>query len=68
MYFQLISEKLAQNEAKSNKDFHSSSETDVDIRKNPNIFIDRAIDLVKTGDFTWKEVEDESNVIVFGVN
>ncbi|XP_055904898.1 probable cytochrome P450 313a4 [Eupeodes corollae] len=62
----LISEKLSQKEADMNRNSLSDPELEIDIKKNPNIFIDRAIDLVKTGDFTWKEVEDESNVIVFG--
>ncbi|XP_017467485.1 PREDICTED: probable cytochrome P450 313a4 [Rhagoletis zephyria] len=31
-----------------------------------NIFIHRAIDLVRKGDFDWQNVEDECNVIVFG--
>ncbi|KNC25918.1 putative cytochrome P450 313a4 [Lucilia cuprina] len=31
-----------------------------------NIFIDLAIDLMRRGIFSWQNVEDESNVIVFG--
>ncbi|XP_065354678.1 probable cytochrome P450 313a4 [Calliphora vicina] len=31
-----------------------------------NIFIDLAIDLMRRGNFSWQNVEDESNVIVFG--
>lgn len=33
-----------------------------------NIFIDLAIDLMRRGEFSWQNVEDESNVIVFGVS
>ncbi|XP_037943170.1 probable cytochrome P450 313a4 [Teleopsis dalmanni] len=34
--------------------------------KDKNIFINIAIELLKRGDFTMQNVEDESNVIVFG--
>ncbi|XP_054747586.1 probable cytochrome P450 313a4 [Anastrepha obliqua] len=33
---------------------------------DPNIFINRAIDLTRKGHFDWQNVEDECNVIVFG--
>ncbi|XP_046865234.1 probable cytochrome P450 313a4 isoform X2 [Drosophila willistoni] len=34
--------------------------------KDKNIFFNLAIDLLKRGVFSWKNVEDESNVMVFG--
>ncbi|XP_030370367.1 probable cytochrome P450 313a4 [Scaptodrosophila lebanonensis] len=34
--------------------------------KDKNIFLNLATDLLKRGIFSWKNVEDESNVIVFG--
>ncbi|XP_054739049.1 uncharacterized protein LOC129245066 [Anastrepha obliqua] len=33
---------------------------------DPNIFINRAIDLVRKGHFDWQNVEDECKIIVFG--
>lgn len=52
---QLITEKL------NNSDKNSQSE------HSKNIFIEQALDLMKNGVFCKKDVEEESNVIVFGV-
>lgn len=53
---QLIEEKMAKiNES-------------VVVSGTKNIFIDLAIDLMRRGHFSWQNVEDESNVIVFGVS
>lgn len=38
------------------------------ISRNKNIFIEHAINLANSGTFTWQDVEDEANVIVFGVS
>ncbi|XP_068153111.1 probable cytochrome P450 313a4 isoform X2 [Drosophila tropicalis] len=40
--------------------------TDLALSKDRNIFFNLAIDLLKRGVFSWKNVEDESNVMVFG--
>lgn len=37
------------------------------IQRNKSIFIEHAINLANTGTFSWQDVEDEANVIVFGV-
>lgn len=37
------------------------------VELDQNIFIHRALDLVQKGHFNWQDVEDECNVIVFGV-
>ncbi|KAL5284028.1 hypothetical protein ACFFRR_006352 [Megaselia abdita] len=36
------------------------------IPSNKNIFIEHAINLANSGTFSWQDVEDEANVIVFG--
>ncbi|XP_017847902.1 probable cytochrome P450 313a4 isoform X2 [Drosophila busckii] len=53
----LIERKLARD----------AQETELDNQKqDKNIFLNLATDLLKRGVFNWKNVEDESNVIVFG--
>lgn len=38
------------------------------ISRNKNIFIEHAISLANAGTFSWQDVEDEANVILFGVS
>lgn len=59
---QLIKEK---NEKGLEAEILNETET---ISKNKNIFIEHAINLANAGIFSWQDVEDEANVIVFGVS
>ncbi|XP_017040982.1 probable cytochrome P450 313a4 isoform X1 [Drosophila ficusphila] len=53
----LIEKKLAKDET------HKLNGTQ---SNDKNIFLNLAIDLMRRGVFNWKNVEDESNIIVFG--
>ncbi|KAH8383501.1 hypothetical protein KR009_008941 [Drosophila setifemur] len=58
VYFQLIEKKLADDEKEELPAIQSSEQK--------NIFLNLAMDIMKRGVFNWKNVEDESNIIVFG--
>lgn len=55
---QLIERKLARDA--------EVADTGNQLPSDKNIFLNLATDLLKRGIFTWKNVEDESSVIVFG--